>query len=462
MTNVLPFTPKVTVGDWTAVERAQLLDLAERLAEARGPVEGVFGQTDAGDPWYVVTDDRHEVLVHVARIDGGFVIHDAAVDVFRQVGSLWSAVRQVLAGGVGEDRGAVVVALNPQGREAQSFLSLVIAVGLYLEMHGLGLGNAALWSGEAAPHDDRSSRLVPAGDLIASLSQDAERAAVHGALAGTSHPDAPVAAAGKAAAPHAVADVAASAAAPGLAVFKGMAWAPLVPASAPSEAGALPAPAPSSPADVLGLAGSKAVQNGTAGDDVLVGGSGGDTLRGGGGDDYLDGAGAGAGEVDRLDGGAGDDRIVMGERVVATGGAGGDAFLITAPAAAKIATLLGVVLDFSVPEGDRLVFDAKTQVSIVNVASVADVLGEAGITIEASGATPTGDAHVAVAGTRIGFDFNSDGAEDAFILLGGVAATAFRIGPVTATEGAHAGPVVVELVGLAGHPAAPVASGNLS
>lgn len=464
MNNVLPFTPKVTAGDWTAGERAQLLDLAERLAQVRGPVEGVFGQTDAGDPWYVVTDAWDEVLVHVARIDGGFVIHDAAVDVFRQVGSLWSAVRQVLTGGVGEDRGGVVVALNPQGREAQSFLSLVIAVGLYLEMRGMGLGNAALWSGDDVHREDRSSSLAPVSGLIAALSQDAEGAAAHGAVAGPGTHEPTTAASGASAPPHGVADApAAPAEAPVMAIFKGVAWTPLVPTSAPSGAVALQAPAPSTPGDVPGLTATRTVQDGTAGDDVLVGGSGGDTLRGGAGDDYLDGAGSRPGEVDRLEGGAGDDRIVMGERVVATGGAGADTFLLAATAPSKVTTALGVVLDFSVRDGDRLAFDAKTQVTIVNVATVADVLSQTTVTIAASGPTPAGEPHVAVAGTRVGFDFDSDGAEDAFILLGGASVSAFRIGPVTAaTDAAHAGPVVIELVGLAGHAAAPATASDPS
>ncbi|MGH1558171.1 hypothetical protein ACRAWD_10910 [Caulobacter segnis] len=112
----------------SANERGLLMLLTQQLAATYGEVDGVFGQTDSGDPWYVVTDENQDVLVHVARIDGQFVVHDAAIDMFHQVGSLWSALRQMLASNV-EDQSGVVVAFNPSSREAQSFLSLVIARG---------------------------------------------------------------------------------------------------------------------------------------------------------------------------------------------------------------------------------------------------------------------------------------------------------------------------------------------
>ena len=107
-----------------------LLLLTQHVESSYGEVDGVFGQTDSGDPWYVVTDANQDVLVHIARIDGQFVVHDAAIDMFHQVGSLWSALRQVLASGAPEEPAGVVVAFNPASREAQSFLSLVIAVFL--------------------------------------------------------------------------------------------------------------------------------------------------------------------------------------------------------------------------------------------------------------------------------------------------------------------------------------------
>lgn len=55
---------------------------------------------------------------------------------------------------------------------------------------------------------------------------------------------------------------------------------------------------------------------------------------------------------------------------------------------------------------------------------------------------------VAVSGTRVGFDFNSDGAEDAFVLLGGAAVSTFVLGVIRV--GADAS-VALALVGQEVH-----------
>lgn len=174
MGEILAFSPRPPASDWSPNERGLLMLLTQQLSSSYGEVDGVFGQTDSGDPWYVVTDANQDVLVHIARIDGQFVVHDAAIDMFHQVGSLWGALRQVLSSSV-EDPGGVVVAFNPSSREAQSFLSLVIAVGLYLELRGLDLGEAGRLNFENLPRADDPAIEGVASKLIAALNLEADQ-----------------------------------------------------------------------------------------------------------------------------------------------------------------------------------------------------------------------------------------------------------------------------------------------
>ncbi len=178
MGEILAFSPRPPASDWSANERGLLMLLTQQLETAYGEVDGIFGQTNSGDPWYVVTDSNQDVLVHIARIDGQFVVHDAAIDMFHQVGSLWGALRQVLASGIPEQNGTVV-AFNPASREAQSFLSLVIAVGLYLELRGADLGEAGRLTFENLPRADDPAIETMASKLIAALNLEADRTQAH-------------------------------------------------------------------------------------------------------------------------------------------------------------------------------------------------------------------------------------------------------------------------------------------
>jgi Ca2+-binding RTX toxin-like protein len=458
MGEILAFSHKPPAGDWSANERGLLTLLTQQLASSYGEVDGIFGQTDSGDPWYVVTDANQDVLVHIARIDGQFVVHDAAVDMFHQVGSLWGALRQVLSSNV-DDQGAVVVAFNPSSREAQSFLSLVIAVGLYLELRGLDMGEAGRLNFESLPRVDDPAIDGVAAKLIAALNLEADRVQSHAAPASATAHEAngstpPVKAA-------AVQGVIVETAAPGhdgLPVEKVSHLAQIAPGS--SSLTAAPAPEEregqydlttyaSRHGDVssTGLAASgPAITMGTAGNDTLIGGSLGEVIAGGAGDDYIDGGGARKGEVDRIDGGAGDDRIVMNARVVASGSAGADTFLIAATTPAdKAATLLGVVLDYSAAKGDHLAVMGQAHVTVVNTVAVADVLAAQGATLGETTATMVTDVTHAVAGARVGLDLNGDGREDVFILLGGAGATTFRVGTTIAND--HGPTPDVPLVG---------------
>lgn len=438
MGEILAFSPRPPASDWSANERGLLLLLTQQLEAAYGEVDGIFGQTDSGDPWYVVTDANQDVLVHIARIDGQFVVHDAAIDMFHQVGSLWSALRQVMASGMAEPQN--VVAFNPASREAQSFLSLVIAVGLYLEMRGVDLGESGRPSFGTLPRPDDPAIEALASKLIAALDFDA----------GTLKTHAPAAASGEAAPqpvakPEGVAPIVvqpAEAAQQSLATFK---VAHLAAPSAPIAAEARLA-GPAEDKAVLatnqGFAVARAVTTGTAGDDVMYGAAGGDTIHAGAGDDYVDGKGAPKGELDRLDGGAGDDRIVMNARVVATGGPGADTFLISAERPLdKAATLLGVVLDYSTAKGDHLAVMGDAHVTVVSAANVSNVLTVQAQTLDDPALVEAANATAAVSGARVGFDLDGDGHEDVFILLGGASGASFRIGTAVANDHTPAPPV---------------------
>jgi hypothetical protein len=123
--NVIPFGPPANSGDWTAAELERLSELSDRLEAQGARVETAYGVSDAGDPWCAITDAQGEVLIHVARIDGRFVIHDAAADAVQDGDSLWSAFDRVL-GDVWRDgrKTGDVIPLH----QAQVLLALVAAL----------------------------------------------------------------------------------------------------------------------------------------------------------------------------------------------------------------------------------------------------------------------------------------------------------------------------------------------
>jgi hypothetical protein len=68
--------------DWTADERAEIRRL-EKFCEASDDWILECSHTDAGDPWCVVYDERHQrSVVHIARFEGR--LGDAACAARRQ------------------------------------------------------------------------------------------------------------------------------------------------------------------------------------------------------------------------------------------------------------------------------------------------------------------------------------------------------------------------------------------
>lgn len=338
MGDVVPFIAKVrSNGDWTAAERARLQEVADMLAAGGARVEAVFGATDAGDPWCVVTDENGEVLIHVARIDGKFVVHSAVDDALSEGADLHSALRERLDGQIAaEEDSAVVVPFSLGGRQAQTFLALVIATAFFYET--VEFADAA----EAAPAPPAETPAVdpPPPPLDIKTPTQERELAVQGAAFAEPAPARP-----------ALLAFAANVAGEG-------STRPTGPGVSAGDAPQLASAPSAQPAEAIVLAQASEARtlSGTSGDDELIGTAADERLVGGDGDDTLRGGGGN----DLLLGGAGDDRLELGAQVTAVGGAGADIFEIVAPQVlGRADTLLGVVADFSFADGDKLVWQGQ-------------------------------------------------------------------------------------------------------
>lgn len=457
MSNVVPFVPRAAGGDWTAGERERLTELAGKLQAEGAHVDAAYGVSDAGDPWCVITDADDEVLIHVARIDGQFVIHDAAADAIEEDDTLWSAFERLMGPGWrdGRDDNDMVVPL----RQAQSVLALVAAMLFVREfLHADGQADAP-----APAEAGHGAALAQAGAALAIATHDVQAAqpAVHTPAPEDSSPrrQALVARSAETASEspadttlaHAEAPAPAATSAPAIA-------APLQPMTLAQA---------SIPATGQAMHGGDGGQtlHGGAGDDLIVGGRGGDHLIGGGGDDTLIGRGAGPGQVDLLEGGAGNDRIYLAERTVAIGGEGHDTFVLPDPpkpeaaqakagdgaatpsTATQTTPVTGVVLDFTTD--DRLVFGQTGKV--VSVTTVVDVLdGYHGFaTLARQPATP---------GVQVGIDYDGDGSADTYVLIAGTGATSIKVGMTSSAPALD--PHQAEPIGITG--ASSSTSGDLT
>ncbi|MDO9430790.1 MAG: hypothetical protein Q7T84_05775 [Phenylobacterium sp.] len=397
MSNVLQFEPRPSAGGgWTAAERARLSDLADRLSADGAKVEVVYGTTDEGDPWCVIKDENEEVLIHVARINGQFVIHDASADAVQEGDTLWSACDRLLGGDWREIREDVVVSLS--ARQVQTFIALVVAGTFIYDIE----------HAEAAPDTTSDEPAAPAPDLVSVVATEAAQASTEeqrqDLLALQHGPAGDTAPAGLS--PEAGTPPAEPMTAP----------APLdtsAPDEAPSEneavVAALAAPLPAStPGQVIKGSDGDDTLRGGDGDDSLSGGAGADHLYGGAGADTLDGGGAPVGQFDLLDGGEGDDQIELAPTTLALGGAGADTFVLHDRPAPD--GLLGMIFDFSAEQGDRLV---NTQGKDVLARPEHGDPTQGGQTL-ASLATRTPQP-----GQRVFLDIDGDGQEDGYAFLAG-------------------------------------------
>lgn len=412
MGQVVPFIMRVRdSGDWTPGERARLEELADRLAAGGVEVEVIFGATDEGDPWCVVTDGNGDVLIHVARIDGKFVVHSAVDDAVSESADLHSALRDHLTAAEEAFAPQSATILPFTARQGQTFLALVVAAAFFYETSGVAGVAEAAEAPDLSPLPD-----PPPPDLEADSPLQAREVAVQGSAQQQPTPQTPSAAATGPAKAASAAPVVAEPPPPVTAAIV----APNTPASADTTQAAQ-APA-TERALILGTADDDLLV-GTAADERLVGGEGNDTLRGGGGNDVLDG-------------GAGDDRLELAEGAAAIGGDGADTFVVQAPTGpGGPDTLLGVILDFGEAEGDRLVTAFGQVIDTRNLRrppddadKKIDPLTDGGgdvTTTEFRPLTPgpgdftTSDFGPTVVGppTRVDVDLDGDGAADGYLLV---------------------------------------------
>jgi hypothetical protein len=392
MGDIIPFINRVRDGgDWTGAERARLEALVGQFAKAGVTVEVVYGVTESGDPWCVVKDENEDVLLHVARIDGRFVVHQAADDSLAEATDLPAALGHQLA--LMDDGRDKVVPFAAGGRQLQTLIALLVATAFVYD-HRDAQGVFALDVRAEPPPDDsgaHAAAVVTLADPEPRQERDPHWAAA---------PEATTAAA-----PH-VAWLAASEASPAPAetpsAMRALAVAeiPSAPTHAAPAAPDIVVPAQSQPAAHIIVGGDHG--------EVLVGGAGADLIRGGAGADTLSGGGAGAGQYDTLDGGAADDRIEVTGQVVAIGGAGADTFVIAAPKLlGEAGTFLGAVADYHPGEGDRLVNGHGGPVTFVQAPEGFRFHPPA----PPPGWTPDTTSTVFV-------DLNGDGRPDGFLLLG--------------------------------------------
>ena len=407
MGEILPFIARVRESsDWTAAERARLEDLAQRFAEAAPGVEAVFGATEEGDPWCVVKDADEEVLVHVARIGGRFVVHYAVGDAVEEGGDLHSALGARLAETVGlasgDDEDVVVHArFGTDARHVQTLAALLIATAFFYDTEPVQAAEAT--EAQAMPQAEQ----VDAAPLEA-MDLDTMREAPAKAAAALTEP------AEQTAAPRAAAISAtepdhddAAHAAP----VEAVQTASPEPIPAPEPVAVEETPVPAAPPVQTQTEFNLIV--GTSGDDTLQGTSGADLMIGGDGDDVLRGGGAPSGQFDTLLGGAGDDVIEMNGQVVAIGGSGGDTFVFTqlpppSPEATG-ETLLGFIVDFRAQEGDRMVNRSGEAVRtfVRPDAQISD--GEQKLLASFNGGA---------GGRRVEIDLDGDGAADGYVVMG--------------------------------------------
>ncbi len=371
-------------GQWTNQEKAELFRLTEALSADNVEIETAAGISDQGDPWFVIHHAATgDVLVHVARIGGKFIVHEMSRDLLVEGDNL----RRLLNRAAGHD-------LFDQAQNVVVLAALAMVVDFYLSTE----------PAEAATAADSLTDPEPALMMLAAaLTLPSDPAGGPDTHAHLRHPDP------DGDRPH------------------GIALALLPRSEEPSDTLTMVAPLPAPditpdhdapPASTAPIPDTPLIQAppgltlvGGAGNDTLHGGDGHDLLIGGDGDDLLIGGAGndtliGGDGYDTLVGGAGDDVLVLDTQDIAYGGAGADRFVITDSVVSQwvavsenggAVNLLDQVKDFSLSDGDRLVF-------ATNDWSVSILTGGAGIEL------PQDDGQFT--GTSIGIDIDGDGVVD--------------------------------------------------
>lgn len=396
MGTVLQFAERLAEdGDWTPSERSQLRDMGAQLGQGGEGLDLVFGKTEEGDPWCVVADERSDVLLHVARIGGAFVVHAPRNEQVIESPDLWAAVSRVL-GGVLRDRRGVIVPFPPEAMGQPAVLALMLAAAVRGDFDQIV--REALPA--PSPGDRAEATPMPAAPAQAAQIQTAQAQAIQAAQAALHSSHAAEARNDDAHLPA------------------------LQPAHAAVAEIAAPAHAPPTPLEIraqaMAVAAEAAPVARTApnagqppGGGQSGGGQGGGQSGGGQSGHPSDGnTGAGppatggdfAATTPAPPAESPMRTVAIETGAVAKGEAGtADVFTLAVPLKvdAAMPVLLGVVSGFAASDGDRLVF--------------AD--GATPVVVEVTALHPLSTTMAGETGRRIGYDLDGDGREDSYVVV---------------------------------------------
>lgn len=395
MGDVLRFIRAVTQsGYWTNQEKAELFRLAGSLSDDEGEIETASGLSDAGDPWFVVYHaGTGDTLVHVARINGKFVVHELSNDLLIEGDDL----RRLLNRAVGQG-GADIISF---GQNALVLSALALVVEFYLSTESDASTAPAGPDWQALAPTFENPFVVPeppAGPLMETGTERPHAAprtlVIPSLLTGNGAPTLSATAEKMASSPSPTAESV------------------VTKAAAPAE--------PLAAVAVVFLAGQEVDDHltGTDGDDVIAGGTGNDVIRGDGGNDLLlggqgdDTLDGGEGH-DTLVGGDGDDTLFLDDQDIATGGTGADHFVVSGTvistwveqgANGTLVNTTDRITDFNAGEGDRL----STGASGWTIGEIDTSSGEFSVTSIGPGSS-----------SLINLDTDGDGTPDLFLVMTG-------------------------------------------
>lgn len=408
-------------GYWTNQEKAELFRLAEELSAKGSGIETATGISDSGDPWFIVyAGDTGDVLVHVARIAGRFVVHDMSGDLLLEGEDLRRLVNRASgleATGGGYDNVVVLAALalvvdfflSTEKAEAAedtgqdlplAFASIAIAHAIDLPPPDAAGDRTA--TGPDRSHGQGQWTLPVVGESVL-FTTGSERQALSPAQTALTNLSA---------------------------VGEGRQTAPLPLIFAAATDAPQTLTGTQAEDTLIGGAGNDTLRGGD-GNDLLLGGAGDDLLIGGPGDDTLVG---GVGK-DTLDGGSGDDTLVVDAQDVATGGAGADRFVITDSLIGhwvalkqdgQTVSLSSNITDFKLIEGDRLGFSGKQWQVSINIVGTnprpqePNDGGAAGTDITISGGEEPDGGRLAGGGEWPGFGITTDDDKSISLLPPGI------------------------------------------
>lgn len=335
-------------GDWTDQEKGELLRLMHGLAAQNLLPETARGVSDAGDPWFVVSHPTTgEVLAHVARIAGRFVVHHMAEDLVLEGENLRELMLQVL----GDPPDTRRTGSDTRPPPPLILAALVLVTDFFLSTEPVQAKEPAREEAadtvppESSDAEDAAS-VVPFAEGPAVERNSARMAENAAVLDGRQNNEAARPAASER--PTQTATVAWLSTLIAVSLTEGLHW-PVGEGMAVAtreplgddigqyiagtegddrvEGGATD--------DTIEGGGGADALHGGAGSDRLFGGDGDDRLEGGDGDDRLDGGSGndtlhGGNGRDLLVGGDGDDVIFISTGDRAVGGHGADRFVITA------------------------------------------------------------------------------------------------------------------------------------